>query len=181
MTGVIYVLQIDIFWKDFLKRWSIKWYQKGKPACCAKHTVQLRVGMSESCKKTLCYGIYRISTHNSNSFWWHSECIVCLTIFWIRVLNLKKEELMKNSKYRPSRLDFVTLSFTASGDRLMTRWKISVGAVTTRDCIFIQSKKVSLGPWYWYVPVLVNTGTFLVHQYCLKMWYLWFLEHASDI
>ena len=30
-------------------------------------------------------------------------------------------------------------------------------------------KKYTSGPRYWNVPVLVNTGTFLVYQYCLKM------------
>ena len=42
-------------------------------------------------------------------------------------------------------------------------------------------KKYSSGPRYWNVPVLVNTGTFLVYRYCLKMWYLRSLEHASVI
>ena len=37
------------------------------------------------------------------------------------------------------------------------------------------------GPRYWNVPVLVNTGTFLVYQYCLKMWYLRYLECAGGI
>ena len=31
-------------------------------------------------------------------------------------------------------------------------------------------KKHTSGPRYWDVPVLVNTGTFLVYQHCLKMW-----------
>ena len=39
-------------------------------------------------------------------------------------------------------------------------------------------KKYTSGPRYWNVPVLVNTGTFLVYQYCLKMWYLYSLECA---
>ena len=39
-------------------------------------------------------------------------------------------------------------------------------------------KKYTSGPRYWNVPVLVNTGTFLVYQYCLKMWYLHSLERA---
>ena len=42
-------------------------------------------------------------------------------------------------------------------------------------------KKYTSGPRYWNVPVLVNTGTFLVYQYCLKMWYLRSLEHADVI
>ena len=42
-------------------------------------------------------------------------------------------------------------------------------------------KKYTSGPRYWNVPVLVNTGTFLVYQYCLKMWYLCSLEHAGVI
>ena len=42
-------------------------------------------------------------------------------------------------------------------------------------------KKYTSGPRYWNVPVLVNTGTFLVYQYCLKMWYLCSLEHAGII
>ena len=42
-------------------------------------------------------------------------------------------------------------------------------------------KKYTSGPRYWNVPVLVNTGTFLVYQYCLKMWYLHPLEHAGII
>ena len=42
-------------------------------------------------------------------------------------------------------------------------------------------KKYTSGPRYWNVPVLVNTGTFLVYQYCPKMWYLRSLEHASVI
>ena len=42
-------------------------------------------------------------------------------------------------------------------------------------------KKYTSGPRYWNVPVLVNTGTFLVYQYCPKMCYLRSLEHASVI
>ena len=42
-------------------------------------------------------------------------------------------------------------------------------------------KKYTSGPRYWNVPVLVNTGTFLVYQYCLKMWYLRSLERAGVI
>ena len=42
-------------------------------------------------------------------------------------------------------------------------------------------KKYTSGPRYWNVPVLVNTGTFLVYQYCPKMWYLSSLEHTSVI
>ena len=42
-------------------------------------------------------------------------------------------------------------------------------------------KRYTSGPRYWNVPVLVNTGTFLVYQYCLKMWYLRSLEHGSVI
>ena len=42
-------------------------------------------------------------------------------------------------------------------------------------------KKYTSGPRYWNVPVLVNTGTFWVFQYCLKMWYLRSLEHAGVI
>ena len=42
-------------------------------------------------------------------------------------------------------------------------------------------KKYTLGPRYWYIPVLVNTGTFLVYQYWLKMWYLRSLERAGVI
>ena len=42
-------------------------------------------------------------------------------------------------------------------------------------------KKYTSGPRYWNVPVLVNTGTFYVYQYCPKMWYLRSLEHASVI
>ena len=39
-------------------------------------------------------------------------------------------------------------------------------------------EKYTSGPRFWNVPVLVNTGTFLVYQYCLKMWYLRSLECA---
>ena len=42
-------------------------------------------------------------------------------------------------------------------------------------------KKYTSGPRYWNVPVLVNTGTFLVYQYCLKLWYLCSLECAGVI
>ena len=42
-------------------------------------------------------------------------------------------------------------------------------------------KKYTSGPRYWNVPVLVNTGTFLAYQYCLKTWYLHSLECASVI
>ena len=42
-------------------------------------------------------------------------------------------------------------------------------------------KKYTSGPRYWNVPVLVNTGTFLMYQYCLKMWYLHSLECAGVI
>ena len=42
-------------------------------------------------------------------------------------------------------------------------------------------KKYTSGPRYWNVPVLVNTGTFYVYQYCLEMWYLRYLECAGGI
>ena len=42
-------------------------------------------------------------------------------------------------------------------------------------------KKYTSGPRYWNVPALVNTGTFLVYQYCLKMWNLRSLERAGCI
>ena len=42
-------------------------------------------------------------------------------------------------------------------------------------------KKYTSGPRYWNVPVLVNTGTFLVYQYCVKMRYLRPLERAGVI
>ena len=42
-------------------------------------------------------------------------------------------------------------------------------------------KEYTSGPRYWNFPVLVNTGTFLVHQYCLKMWYICSLERAGAI
>ena len=42
-------------------------------------------------------------------------------------------------------------------------------------------KKYTSGPRYWNVPVLVDTGTFLVYQYCLKLWYLRSLDHAGCI
>ena len=42
-------------------------------------------------------------------------------------------------------------------------------------------KKYTSGPRYWNVPVLVNTGTFLVYQYYPKMWYLRSLERAGGI
>ena len=44
-----------------------------------------------------------------------------------------------------------------------------------------RGKKYTSGPRYWNVPVLVNTGTILVYQYCLKMWYLRSLERAGVI
>ena len=46
---------------------------------------------------------------------------------------------------------------------------------------FFFRKKYTSGPRYWNVPVLVNTGTFLVYHYCLKMWYLRSLERAGVI
>ena len=42
-------------------------------------------------------------------------------------------------------------------------------------------KKYTSGPRYWNLPVLVNTGLFLVYQYCLKNWYLHSLERAGVI
>ena len=45
----------------------------------------------------------------------------------------------------------------------------------------LAGEKYTSGPRYWNVPVLVNTGTFLVYQYCLKMWYLRSLERAGVI
>ena len=42
-------------------------------------------------------------------------------------------------------------------------------------------KKYTSRPRYWNVPVLVYTGTFLVYQYCLKMWYLRSSERAGVI
>ena len=51
----------------------------------------------------------------------------------------------------------------------------------TRQRLLEKSEKYTSGPRYWDVPVLVNTGTFLVYQYCLKMWYLHSLERAGAI
>ena len=42
-------------------------------------------------------------------------------------------------------------------------------------------EKYTSGPRYWNVPVLVNTGTFCVYQYCPKLWSLCSLEHGSVI
>ena len=42
-------------------------------------------------------------------------------------------------------------------------------------------KKYTSRPRYWNVPVLVNTGTYLVYQYWPKMWYLRSLERAGGI
>ena len=42
-------------------------------------------------------------------------------------------------------------------------------------------KKYTSGPRYWNVPISVNTGTFLVYQYCPEMWYLHSLERAGVI
>ena len=42
-------------------------------------------------------------------------------------------------------------------------------------------KKYTSGLRYWNVPVLVNSGTVLVYQYCLKMCYLRSLEDAGLI
>ena len=47
--------------------------------------------------------------------------------------------------------------------------------------LFFLGGKYTSGPRYWNVPVLVNTGTFLVYQYCMKMWYLRSLERAGVI
>ena len=42
-------------------------------------------------------------------------------------------------------------------------------------------KKYTSSPRYWNVPVLVNTGTFLVYQHCLKICYLRSLKSAGVI
>ena len=44
-----------------------------------------------------------------------------------------------------------------------------------------EREKYTSGPIYWNVPVLVNNGTFLMYQYCLKMWHLRSLERAGVI
>ena len=42
--------------------------------------------------------------------------------------------------------------------------------VHSKCYIFIQTwKKYTLSPRFWNIPVLVNTGTFLVYQYCPKI------------
>ena len=53
--------------------------------------------------------------------------------------------------------------------------------VTSYKVCFEFWKKYTWGPRYWNVQVLVNAGTFLVYQYCLKMWYLHSLERAGVI
>ena len=58
---------------------------------------------------------------------------------------------------------------------------VSVGDVLGLVRMEKMGEKYTSGPRYWNVPVLVNTGTFLVYQYCPKMWYLRSLEHASVI
>ena len=47
--------------------------------------------------------------------------------------------------------------------------------------VFPCRKKYTSGPRYWNVPVLVDTGTFHVYQYCPEMWYLRSLERAGCI
>ena len=42
-------------------------------------------------------------------------------------------------------------------------------------------KKYTSGPRCWNVPVSMNTGTFLLCQYCPKMWYLCSLDRAGGI
>ena len=50
------------------------------------------------------------------------------------------------------------------------------------ESVFGKGIHVPVGhPRYWNIPVLVNTGTFLVYQYCPKMWYLHFSESAGAI
>ena len=54
-------------------------------------------------------------------------------------------------------------------------WTLLVSASWTKW------KKYTSGPRYWNVPVLVNTGTFYVYQYCPEMWYLRSLKRAGGI
>ena len=63
------------------------------------------------------------------------------------------------------------------------RWDFDASSAQTRRVSALDKhrKKYTSGPRYWNVPVLVNTGTFLVYQYCLKMWYLRSLEQAGVI
>ena len=49
------------------------------------------------------------------------------------------------------------------------------GSKNSRKEIFFQ-KKYTLGPRYWNVPVLANTETFLVYQYCPSLVYLYLLS-----
>lgn len=42
-------------------------------------------------------------------------------------------------------------------------------------------EKFASGTAHWQVPVLVNTGAFLMYQNYWKMWYLYFLESACVI
>ena len=77
-------------------------------------------------------------------------------------------------------------SYKISFEKYGRRYKVSNVALAMNVIMsmfykIIQWKKYTSGPRYWNVPVSVNTGTFLVYQYCLKMWYLRSLEHAGVI
>ena len=49
------------------------------------------------------------------------------------------------------------------------------------DWLQTKGKKYTSGPRYWSIPVLVNTGTFLVYQYCPKNVIFTSLERAGGI
>ena len=59
-------------------------------------------------------------------------------------------------------------------------WKLGGGIIIEHGTI-LGSLWYTSGPRYWNVPVSVSTGTFLVYQYCPKMWYLRSLERAGAI
>ena len=89
--------------------------------------------------------------------------VVSLFSCWLCLSCRAVEHIWQNFTFRRNFLLVYTWFYAA----LWEGWKLR--------------KKYTSGTKYWNVPVLVNTGTFFVYQYCLKMWYLHSLEHAGVI
>ena len=76
-------------------------------------------------------------------------------------------------------------SLTFTRKKLVIAWTKVLDLLLASNCLIlcikIQGEKYTSGPRYWNIPVLVNTGTFLVYRYYLIMWYLRSLEPAGVI
>ena len=102
---------------------------------------------------------------NFRNFWKYDPCLYQF-LFWIRGHRFTRRLTLRPISAACPRIDLCTKKPPEHMPAIFHN---------------AERKKYTSGPRYWNVPVLVNTGTFLVYQYCLKIWYLRSLECASVV